>query len=73
MSAFLHQSPDLKTVVRRLFTDSQFKEDAQTSPDLAFAQYSLEADERKALKSLMGRFHQENALSGDVGPKSFWF
>ncbi|HEY7125562.1 MAG TPA: hypothetical protein VH540_16520 [Ktedonobacterales bacterium] len=72
MPAFLHQSPDLKAVVRRLFTDSQFKEDAQTSPELAFAQYSLDADERKALKSLMGRFHQGDALTGDI-VDSWWF
>jgi hypothetical protein len=71
MSMFLHLSPDLKTVVRRLYTDGQFKEDALISPDLAFAQYSLGADERKALKNLMGHFYQGNVLPGDV-VESFW-
>jgi hypothetical protein len=72
MSTFLHLSPDLKTVVRRLFTDGQFKEDALTSPDLAFAQYSLDADERKALKSLMGHFQRGEMFTG-IKPTSFWF
>ena len=72
MSMFLHLSPDLKAVVMRLFTDGQFKEDALDSPDLAFAQYNLDADERKALKSLMGHFQQGKLLAGEAGPLSFW-
>ena len=70
MSTFLHLSPDLKTVVRRIFMDSRFKEDALTSPDLAFAQYSLDADERKALKSLMG--HMKSGTTIPDTKESFW-
>jgi hypothetical protein len=73
MSKSLHLSPDLKTVVSRLFSDSTFKEEALREPELAFAHYSLDADERKALKSLMGHFHRGKMFSADIGVQFFWF
>ena len=42
-------------IVKRLFTDDTFKEDALANPELAFEGYSLEPEERAALKSLVGR------------------
>ncbi len=72
MSKSFHLSADLKTVVTRLFSDGTFKEEAAKEPELAFAHYSLGPEERKALKSLMGRFQRGEMFTGDR-PYSFWF
>lgn len=56
-------------VVKRLFTDETFKEEALANPELAFESYSLEPEEREALKSLMGR---KSLFSTQVGPESIW-
>lgn len=57
-------------IVKRLFTDETFKEDALANPELAFEGYSLDEEERAALRSLMGR---KSLFSTRNGPDSIWF
>lgn len=56
-------------VVKRLFSDQLFREEALENPELAFESYSLDAEERKALKKLMGR---PTLFSTVVGPEASW-
>ncbi len=70
MSRSLHLSADLKTVVSRLLSDGPFKEKALKDPELAFAHYSLDAEERKALKSLMGHLKSRETIP--VTRETFW-
>jgi hypothetical protein len=64
-------SHSVRQVVERLFRDETFKEDALANPELAFAHYSLDEEERQALKSLLGR----KSLFSTDSDKSlgFWF
>lgn len=48
-------SSSVKRIVERLFSDPLFKEEALANPELAFANYSLDEEERQALKSLLVR------------------
>jgi len=48
-------SHGVRQVVERLFRDETFKEDALANPELAFAHYSLDEEERQALKGLLGK------------------
>lgn len=64
-------SHGVRQVVERLFRDESFKEDALANPELAFAHYSLDEEERQALKGLLGRkslFSTESDRS-----LNFWF
>jgi hypothetical protein len=56
-------------IVKRLFTDETFKEEALANPELAFANYSLDDEERQALKSLMGH---RGLFSASIS-ESTWF
>ncbi len=48
-------SSSVKRIVERLFSDPLFKEEALANPELAFANYSLDEEERQSLKSLLVR------------------
>lgn len=63
-------SNSVAQVVKRLFTDETFKEDALANPELAFEGYSLEPEERAALKSLLG--HKSGTMFSKEGPNGFW-
>jgi len=65
-------SNSVAQIVKRIFTDSAFKEDALEHPDLAFEGYDLDEEERGALKSLLGR---PSLFSTQVGPETenFWW
>ena len=63
-------SNSVKQVVERLFRDETFKEDALANPELAFANYSLDAEERQAVKSLLGNMGRRDSL---FTTDSIWF
>ncbi len=63
-------SADVKRIVGRLFADEAFRDDALANPELAFEGYSLDEEERNAMRSLMGR---RSLFSTKVGPDGgFW-
>ncbi len=62
-------SSGVAQIIKRLFTDDTFKEDALANPELAFEGYSLEEEERAALRSLLGR---RSLFSANAGPETFW-
>ena len=55
-------SHGVRQVIERLFSDVTFQEDALANPELAFAHYSLDEEERQALKGLLGNIGSRNAL-----------
>ncbi len=61
-------SGSVAQIVKRLFTDNTFKEDALANPELAFEGYGLDDEERQALKSLMGN----SLFSTSIAPNGFW-
>lgn len=67
-------SSSVAQIVKRLFTDESFKEDALANSELAFESYSLEPEEREALKSLMGNMGRRQSLFsvGPESPSSWW-
>ena len=65
-------SGSVAQIVKRLFTDDTFKEDALANPELAFEGYSLDDEERQALKSLMGNMGRKSLFSATTGPLGFW-
>ena len=66
-------SKGVAQVVKRLFTDDLFREEALENPELAFEGYSLEDEERGALRSLVGNLGRRSLFSTRVGPESTWF
>ncbi len=61
-------SSTVRQVVERLFSDPLFKDDALANPELAFATYSLDEEERKALKGLLGNMGRRFSIFGpDAG------
>jgi hypothetical protein len=63
-------SSSVKQIVARLFTDKTFKDEAMANPELAFVNYSLEEEERQALKSLLGNMGRRDSLFTNNG---VWF
>jgi hypothetical protein len=63
-------SSGVAQIIKRLFTDETFKEDALANPELAFEGYSLEEEERAALRSLLGR---RSLFSTSIGPDAGWW
>ena len=55
-------SQGVRQIIERLFQDEIFQEDALANPELAFANYSLDEEERQALKGLLGNMGRGNAL-----------
>ena len=66
-------SKGVAQVVKRLFTDDLFREEALEHPELAFEGYSLDDEERGALRSLVGNLGNSSLFSTRVGPASLWF
>lgn len=62
-------SKGVAQVVKRLFSDELFREEALEHPELAFAAYGLGDEEQQALKNLLGR---RSLFSTNVGPLAFW-
>lgn len=66
-------SKGVAQIVRRLFMDEPFKDDALANPELAFEGYGLDEEERQALRSLMGSMSRHSLFSTKVGPDNlFW-
>lgn len=66
-------SHGVRQIIERLFQDEIFQEDALANPELAFANYSLDAEERQALKGLLGNMGRSNALfKKEDKAYSFW-
>jgi hypothetical protein len=63
-------SNTVRQIVERLFREESFKEDALANPELAFATYSLDTEERQALKGLLGNMGSRNSVF-DTKPKPF--
>jgi hypothetical protein len=55
-------SHGVRQVIERLFSDKTFQEDALANPELAFAHYSLDAEERQAIKGLLGNLGRRNGM-----------
>jgi hypothetical protein len=55
-------SHGVRQIIERLFQDEIFQEDALANPELAFANYSLDAEERQALKGLLGNMGRSNSF-----------
>lgn len=66
-------SKGVAQVVKRLFTDDLFREEALEHPELAFEGYSLDDEERRALRSLVGKLGSRSLFSTEVGPMALWF
>jgi hypothetical protein len=67
-------SQTVRHIIERLFSDEAFKVDALENPELAFAHYSLDQEERQALNSLLGNLSRSNALSNaDAKQLALWF
>ena len=66
-------SKGVAQVVKRLFTDDLFREEALEHPELAFEGYSLDDEERGALRSLIGNWGRRSLFSTEVGPMALWF
>lgn len=66
-------SKGVAQVVKRLFTDDLFREEALKHPELAFEGYNLDDEERGALHSLMGKLGNRSLFSTEVGPMALWF
>ncbi len=64
-------SHGVRQVIERIFSDAAFKEDALTNPELAFAHYSLNEEERQALKGLLGNMGRHSLFSGK-NYDAFW-
>ena len=47
-------SKGVAQVVKRLFTDDLFREEAMVNPELVFEGYALEEEEQGALRNLLG-------------------
>lgn len=62
-------SAGVAQVVKRLFSDDLFREEALEHPELAFEGYGLDEEEREALRNLLGR---RSLFSTTVGPLAFW-
>jgi len=61
----------IKSVVRRLFADNEFRQAFVADPDAALAGESLSAEERRALFGLRTRLTM--AGNGETaGPLGFW-
>ena len=60
-------------VVKRLFTDDLFREEALEHPELAFEGYNLDDEERGALRSLIGNLGRRSLFSTKVGGDALWF
>ena len=67
-------SHGVRQVIERLFSDDTFQEDALANPELAFANYSLDEEERQALKGLLGNMGRSHSLftKGDKAFDSLW-
>lgn len=61
----------VETVVRRLFTDADFRARAQQNAEAALAEYALGADERAAVTKLCGRM--ANGQDAGPSPRLLWF
>lgn len=66
-------SSGVAKIVSRLFSDPTFQNDALANPELAFAHYSLEEEERLAIKSLLGKLGPDGSFSLKAAePLLFW-
>jgi hypothetical protein len=61
----------IEAVVRRLFSDAEFRARAIADPSVALAEYRLAADDQRALTKLCVQL----AANGPAptGPQSFWW
>lgn len=66
-------SHGVRQIIERIFSDAAFKEDALTNPELAFAHYSLDAEERQALKSLLGNMGRHSLFASEDKAYGVWF
>ncbi len=68
-------SHGVRQIIERLFSDVTFQEDALANPELAFAHYSLDEEERQALKGLLGNMGSRNTLFAKDTTKAYgiWF
>ena len=62
-------SKGVSHIVKRLFTDDLFREEALENPELAFEGYSLDEEERGALRSLLNR---PSLFSTRATSESWW-
>ena len=60
----------VETVVRRLFSDDEFRSAATLNASAALAEYDLGTDERAALMSLCDQLSREDARAR---PHIFWY
>lgn len=65
-------SADVKRIIGRLFADEAYRDDALANPELAFEGYSLDEEERNALRSLMGKMGRRSLFSTTSIGDSIW-
>jgi len=65
-------SSGVAQIVSRLFSDISFRNDALANPELAFAHYSLEEEERQAITNLLGKIGPDGSFSLKAESLSFW-
>jgi hypothetical protein len=62
---------NVEAVVRRLFSDSEFRSTAIKNPDAALAEYELAAEEHSALMNLCSKLDKQDGIG--VGPMGTWW
>jgi len=62
---------NVEAVVRRLFSDSEFRAAAIASPSTAFTAYELRSDEQSALSKLCVQL--ANGENVGASPQGLWF
>lgn len=62
---------NVEAVVRRLFSDAEFRAMAIASPSTAFASYGLRSDEHQALTKLCVQL--ANGENVGASPQGLWF
>lgn len=63
----------IETIVRRLFSDAEFRAQAIADPATALAEYRLAADEQRALTKLCVQLAGDGRLAASGAQASYWW
>lgn len=61
----------VEAVVRRLFSDAEFRASASVNSSVAFAEYHLDGEQEAALSKLCESLSRDEGLG--ITPQNFWF
>ena len=72
MTRILRISSGVAQIVQRVLSDQIFRDDALANPELAFAHYSLDEEERQAIKNWLGHLGRHDSSFLKTAEFSFW-